>query len=1331
MLWARALYVEDEETGERVVVCVLDLLSASLRLLYEVHDVLGPASPLDRRIILCGTHTHTAPGRFFGNRFYDTLAQRGFRGYSSRLARGFARATAEACQEAADSAVAGALSVHSRLLWGPGGNRSLEAHRAGRRDREAPPDIASPPPGVDPYRSAVDPRLLVMCAHTDERLLGVFGWYGCHATALGRKHERFDRDWPGVAVNLVEAELGCLCAVGVGAAGDVSPLPSSVYELPAERRADQARVVAAHQGPGLASDVGGQVGRALVDVARGSSAVTDAVLPVTFSAGLFEVAARGTIPRWQIGVPALGGAEDGGPSVPLYDFFYQFVSEGFANNTGPQRPKAAALGFLQEQSLGLLDLSPFHPWYRLRLGEHAICTVPGEPTVTAARVLEGSAMSDLCAASASIIGCAGDYAGYFTTPAEYGLQHYEGASTLYGPKSLEWYRDQLMGPGKRLPALGAPVPLRDGAVPQRHLARLAERAHELKPTRDGVATVLFAVQAGATPTDVALQSGAAVVPGYLRRFPNPDPDAPRRYDTFTASFELQAPGLAAPVEVDGGELSYQLNGIAQRQSVVPYADAERNGRLPRSMNQARLRLDWIRRTFLGLTLLFGTLGLTTFAPWLVLSWLGWPAEPFDVLMTSELGLSFGLLAINFGYAKNSRDLTALTGYACAGATLALVVALAFAFGGAPHLATAMAGVGVLLLIWLALRIHGATGGQRVPAPHYWEFWRPLFWVSGLTLVSGALIVLLPELVAASFGIENPRSTFWLRVFAGGFLVNTVSMWRCRYTRDLRVVRGQLLGSIYFDSSTLVLFSISVAFGIFNPWGLVLLVPFALIVVTFPRIAHRARRREKLDLRRPRTTRELRRLVTDARLHRLVLRVIGSGHSVPGAIFDREPGPRASRPSSAPEVYVSLEYFDQVLDVDREAQTITVQAGMHMGEDPKEPSSVNNNLLLHLRDLGWAVGDLGGIVHQTIGGFLATGASGGSLRYALFDNVISMRYVDGHGDVKQVERGTPEFDAFAVSMGLLGVLIEVTFRCVSRYQVRGREFAVDVVDGAVELPAGGYAGANSARRRVELRSSGAQGLAAYLGSVDFCRILWWPQENVSKMVIWEAFATDEIPLSERPYKPDAGLAQWVAGLALRLLGWSYGGGIRRVWGRVIRRRFLPWIVDKYLPSPAKRFHAGWDVNLPMDTHVDDALLPVEFTELWFPLENTGQVMEVLLDMYRDPDTAGTFTVELYIAGHTEAWLSPAYRRDCFRVDIFWFQKNAGDPVLEYFPRFYERLAALQFRPHWGKYLPQPGSAQGVEYLRRAYERWDEFMAARAAADPDGVFLSQYWRRHLGL
>src|SRR5690606_23908365 len=116
-------------------------------------------------------------------------------------------------------------------------------------------------------------------------------------------------------------------------------------------------------------------------------------------------------------------------------------------------------------------------------------------------------------------------------------------------------------------------------------------------------------------------------------------------------------------------------------------------------------------------------------------------------------------------------------------------------------------------------------------------------------------------------------------------------------------------------------------------------------------------------------------------------------------------------------------------------------GCRFGFDPRDPtgrSSEANGLCPQLEARGLALPLLGGVTHQTVAGYLATGSSGGSLRWSLNDAVRSLRLVDGRGEVREIRRGDPLFAAAGVSLGLLGVVTEVTFECEPRFDVIGEE-----------------------------------------------------------------------------------------------------------------------------------------------------------------------------------------------------------------------------------------------------------------------------------------------------
>ena len=82
-----------------------------------------------------------------------------------------------------------------------------------------------------------------------------------------------------------------------------------------------------------------------------------------------------------------------------------------------------------------------------RLGNHFVLACPGEFTVIAALRMKREVVAGLRDEGVAIelrhvtfLGYTNGYGGYVTTPEEYAVQLYEGASTIYGRESLNTYR---------------------------------------------------------------------------------------------------------------------------------------------------------------------------------------------------------------------------------------------------------------------------------------------------------------------------------------------------------------------------------------------------------------------------------------------------------------------------------------------------------------------------------------------------------------------------------------------------------------------------------------------------------------------------------------------------------------------------------------------------------------------------------------------------------------------------------------------------------------------------------------------------------------------------
>ena len=153
---------------------------------------------------------------------------------------------------------------------------------------------------------------------------------------------------------------------------------------------------------------------------------------------LFRSTSEGTVDSqaW-VGKAAGAGSEEG----QTIFYYHGLAHEGdrLPFDRGPQGDKITVLKAPVSQAV---------PFMVLRIGDGMFATIPGEPTVGVGAqiraaiepMLDGSPINHL-----ALIGYAGDYLNYFTTPAEYEQQAYEGGFTVYGEYSAGVLRDTLAG----------------------------------------------------------------------------------------------------------------------------------------------------------------------------------------------------------------------------------------------------------------------------------------------------------------------------------------------------------------------------------------------------------------------------------------------------------------------------------------------------------------------------------------------------------------------------------------------------------------------------------------------------------------------------------------------------------------------------------------------------------------------------------------------------------------------------------------------------------------------------------------------------------------------
>lgn len=435
-LYARALWVSDAEDNEAML-CFVDLMSSSRRILQRVRELAAGYDLDPNAIFIAGTHTHTAPGHFYGNSFYDFFAQapsnNGLEGFQEAFADGVALSILKAIVAAREAAVPAKIGVGAHDVWGASRNRSLKAFANHPDDWNASGPGASAGSDLTPQQKAVDPRVRTIAAvDLGGELIASFATFGCHATALGPSWASYHRDWPGMVVDALENKAeGATFALAPSALGDVTPMKPSDGPAPTSIPSEQGEALASY----VAEKVAGALERA-TDAAVAAASADHTVVTRT--------AAWDPLTEFEIGWPVMGGAEDGRSA--LYGALPGgALQEGMRDPTSPdpdQRPKFKALGLAHEILETRLRPADWHPLHQLQIGKQLFVSVPGEPTTRAAHELEKALKARTGVDAAHVIGCAGDYAGYYTTPAEYDMQHFEGACTLYGHRSLELLTDK-------------------------------------------------------------------------------------------------------------------------------------------------------------------------------------------------------------------------------------------------------------------------------------------------------------------------------------------------------------------------------------------------------------------------------------------------------------------------------------------------------------------------------------------------------------------------------------------------------------------------------------------------------------------------------------------------------------------------------------------------------------------------------------------------------------------------------------------------------------------------------------------------------------------------
>lgn len=414
-----------------------------------------------------------------------------------------------------------------------------------------------------------------------------------------------------------------------------------------------------------------------------------------------------------------------------------------------------------------------------------------------------------------------------------------------------------------------------------------------------------------------------------------------------------------------------------------------------------------------------------------------------------------------------------------------------------------------------------------------------------------------------------------------------------------------------------------------------------------------------------------------------LTVVGAGHS-PGDIVCTD------------DYMISLDNLTELLAVDRERRLVKVQAGMRLYQ-----------LHWHLEQHKLAMSNLGSISEQSIGGFIATATHGSSLnRSILSQAIVELTIVLADSTKVRCSR-TENRDLFlaaSVSLGALGIIVDVTFEVSDAYDIQSSQSILTF--------------ANMLKRWQE---------NDLWEKAEFVRVWWFPYSR--KTIVWEG---DRILPNSVPHKSPKSWYKatfWAYHVQQALLSCgrllpSLGPTIERT---VFRNQYGS--KEGKFGEEVDKSYVSLNMNCLFSQYVNEWSIPLEKgaeackrLELWLD----GKEEEAQIPF----SSKGVYVhapIELRVAkaGEDEAWLSTAWGGAvCYIGVIMYKPYYQAVSYRRYFQAYEYLMNSLGGRPHWAKQHNVP-----QKVLLTRYPKLKDWLVKRQEVDPQGMFTTDYHHRHL--
>lgn len=331
----------------------------------------------------------------------------------------------------------------------------------------------------------------------------------------------------------------------------------------------------------------------------------------------------------------------------------------------------------------------------------------------------------------------------------------------------------------------------------------------------------------------------------------------------------------------------------------------------------------------------------------------------------------------------------------------------------------------------------------------------------------------------------------------------------------------------------------------------------------------------------------------------------------------------NRIADSTENQISLQKLNKVIALDKDKNTVTVEAGARYGD-----------FVEYLDENGFALQNLASLPHITVAGACATATHGSGVKISNLSSAVSaLEFINGKGELINVskEKDGAEFFGYVVGLGALGIVTKVTLDLLPSFQMKQVVYRnlplSQLKDNFDNIQERGY-------------------------SVSF--FTDWKTENINQVWIKSKAEEKEITPADLDLygakeasinlHPVESLSAETATEQLGVVGPWYAR--------------MPHFKMGFKPSAGKELQS----------------------EYFIPIENAYEAIKAFSEL-SEQIAPYLFISEIRTIQADEFWMSPCYQKTCVAIHTTWKQET--EKVMELLPIIEAKLEPFKPLPHWAK------------------------------------------------